>query len=251
MSDQDDALARALRAYSRSTNRELLDSEGLRRRILDDVAAPARRAPRKLSFVLALAATFVASAALAATQPVVRQAVSRGIQTLFGAPSSPARSGPARRAGNGVAASPASAAPTVAAPPHAPPATSPDELPVLPRSSSAPRHARSTALPSPAAPPLESAKGFDAQVESYRRAHRLHFGGARPAEALAAWDQHLDAYPAGSFGPDARFNRALCLLRLGRRDDARAALRPFAEAGVGSYRQQEAASLLLSLDSTQ
>jgi TolA-binding protein len=86
------------------------------------------------------------------------------------------------------------------------------------------------------------------EVASYRQAHRTHFDGAPPSVALAAWDKYLAAYPAGSFAPDARFNRALCLLRLGRNADARAALAPFAQAPAGGYRQAEAASLLRSLD---
>jgi hypothetical protein len=244
MSERDDPLTRALGAYAASNSGQHLDSPGLRRRILADLAAPSRRTPRKLSLVLALAATFVASAALAATHPVVRSAVSRGVQALFGAPAPVARSKPLPGGGAGPKAAVASAAPIVTAPAHPPPIF-PSDLPA-PARSTAPRHARPAATPAPAPP--SSAAVFDAQLESYRQAHRVHFGGAAPAEALAAWDQHLSAHPAGSFAPDARFNRALCLLRLGNRNEARAALRPFAEAPVGSYRQQEAASLLLSLD---
>lgn len=248
MSEQDDALARALGTYAASTSSELLDSAGLRRRILEDLAAPSRRAPRKLPFVLGLAATFVASAALAATQPVVQSAVYRGIQALFGAPAPTVSSARPRDIGAGRTPTVRSVSPA-ATPPAAAPPISANDLPALPRPSAASREAHRTAPTASATPPPKSATAFDAQVESYRQAHRLHFGGAGPTEALVAWDQHLRAHPAGSFAPDARFNRALCLLRLGRRDEARAALSAFAEAPVGSYRQQEAASLLLSLDS--
>jgi hypothetical protein len=247
MTEHDDELARGLEAYSSSTSGEALDAVQLRRRVLSDVTAATRRAPRKVSFVLALAATFAASAAFAATQPAVRAAVSRGLQALLGA-------GPAPSSPGKVRSTAANAAPSVAAsatpPPEPLPApVSPDDLRIERGPSSAPspfRPAPSVALPSP--PASSSSAAFDAQVESYRQAHRTHFGGAAPATALAAWDEHLRAYPNGSFATDARFNRALCLLRLGRRDEARAALRPFAEAPIGRYRQQEAASLLLSLE---
>lgn len=247
MTEQDDRLARALDVYASSTSGDALDSGQLRRRILSEVTAPPRRAPRQLSFVLALAATLAASAAFAATQPAVRAAVHRGVQALFGA--GPAPSSSPRNVRSAVA----TAAPSVAAPATQPPEPklaplAPNDLPVERGPSSAPSQLRAAPSVSPRSPVASSSAAFDAQVESYRQAHRTHFGGAAPATALAAWDEHLRTYPNGSFATDARFNRALCLLRLGRHDEARAALRPFAEAPVGSYRQQEAASLLLSLE---
>jgi hypothetical protein len=248
VSEHDDQHARALDAYAASTSGEALNSVQLRRQILNDVTAPQRRASRKLSFVLALAATFAASAAFAATQPAVREAVYRGVQALFGVGPVPAASSNRPGSARQAAAPPApSSAPPLPAEPS-PPTLSPDDLPLVPRASAAPSLARPAASTAPPAPAASGSATFDAQVESYRQAHRQHFGGAAPAAALAAWDDYLRAYPDGSFATDARFNRALCLLRLGRRDEARAALRPFAEAPIGSYRQQEAASLLLSLE---
>jgi hypothetical protein len=44
--------------------------------------------------------------------------------------------------------------------------------------------------------------------------------------------------------PEARYNRALCLLRLHRNDEARAALTPFAQGRYGSYRRADAEKLL-------
>jgi len=76
----------------------------------------------------------------------------------------------------------------------------------------------------------------------YRKAHELHFHGSDPAAALAAWDAYLAAEPTGRFALEARFNRALVLVKLGRYADARAALEPFAR-GELAYRQAEAAQL--------
>ncbi|APR76600.1 Hypothetical protein A7982_01947 [Minicystis rosea] len=78
----------------------------------------------------------------------------------------------------------------------------------------------------------------------YQAAHRAHFGGQAPAIALAAWDRYLAAAPRGPMVLEARYNRAIALYRLGRKADAAAALRPFAEGDYGSYRRDEAKALL-------
>jgi len=86
-----------------------------------------------------------------------------------------------------------------------------------------------------------------APVETlYRRAHELHFHGNDYAAALAAWDAYLAAEPAGRFSVEARYNRALCLIRLGRMQEARAALLPFAhdEVEPQGYRHDEATMLV-------
>ncbi|HEX6274894.1 MAG TPA: hypothetical protein VFZ53_17750, partial [Polyangiaceae bacterium] len=81
----------------------------------------------------------------------------------------------------------------------------------------------------------------------YRRAHQLHFHGGAPASALRAWDAYLIAYPAGTFAPEARFNRAVCLLRLGRRAEAKAILEPIAESSF-AYGRERARALLGAME---
>ncbi len=89
----------------------------------------------------------------------------------------------------------------------------------------------------------------DADLEAYKKAHQLHFVAHDDAGALQAWDAYLAAFPNGTFAAEARYNRALCLLRLGRTLEARAALQPFADGKVaGGYRRQEAQALLDTLD---
>ncbi|WP_394823932.1 tol-pal system YbgF family protein [Pendulispora albinea] len=81
----------------------------------------------------------------------------------------------------------------------------------------------------------------------YRRAHALHFGPASPASlaaTLSSWDAYLNASPNGRFAPEARFNRAIVLIKLGRRAEAATALAPFADGTYGSYRRDEARALL-------
>lgn len=87
----------------------------------------------------------------------------------------------------------------------------------------------------PAAPISES--------DVYARAHQAHFVAGAPGPALLAWDAYLRAYPRGRFAPEARYNRALCLIRLKRPVEAERALEPFARQREG-YRQREAQRLL-------
>lgn len=87
----------------------------------------------------------------------------------------------------------------------------------------------------------------DPDLAAYRIAHDVHFKGGSPADALLAWDNYLAQYPSGALAIDARYSRALVLIRLKRWPEARAALAPFANATPGSYRQAEATKLLAAL----
>jgi hypothetical protein len=82
----------------------------------------------------------------------------------------------------------------------------------------------------------------------YIAAHAAHFGGARADLALAAWDRYLAVAhgddPQSGFVLEARYNRAICLVRLGRYDEAREALRPFAGGAYQGYRRADAQSLI-------
>ena len=80
----------------------------------------------------------------------------------------------------------------------------------------------------------------------YTRAHRLHFDGDAAA-ALAAWDAYLLQFPDGRFVPDARYNRAIDLVKLRRYAEARAALLPFADGAFGGYHRGDAQRLLTSI----
>jgi TolA-binding protein len=112
------------------------------------------------------------------------------------------------------------------------------------RSVPAVQHALAAPPPPPlpeAVPPTDSP---DEESASYGRAHRAHFDGAPPAHALAAWDEYLRRFPRGAFVPEARYNRALCLVRLGHHAAAARALRPIARGFAGGYRRKEACALL-------
>jgi len=90
------------------------------------------------------------------------------------------------------------------------------------------------------APAVESA-----ELALFRRAQRLHV--ARDPAALGAWDDYLRVAPRGPLAPEARYNRALSLVWLGRTAAARAALEPFARGAFGDYRRRDAQRLLEAL----
>lgn len=103
------------------------------------------------------------------------------------------------------------------------------------------------ASPSETATPTETTPSTlkeDATLPAYRRAHRLHFQVRDYAQALSAWTEYLRAAPRGRFATEARYNRALCYVRLGQQAAARRELRPFAEGRYAGYRQQEAIKLV-------
>jgi hypothetical protein len=64
---------------------------------------------------------------------------------------------------------------------------------------------------------------------------------------LRLWTAYLAGYPHGRFVPEATYNRALALVRLGRNKQAVAALKPIAAGRFGDYRRHEADALLGAL----
>jgi hypothetical protein len=98
----------------------------------------------------------------------------------------------------------------------------------------------------PALPPMPRAPGSSVADASavYAAAHQAHFVDRHWARALALWSRYLRLAPRGPLAPEAHFNRAICLLHLGRDRDAAAELRGFADGRPGDYRRQEARRLL-------
>ena len=91
-----------------------------------------------------------------------------------------------------------------------------------------------------------AARAESAELVLFRHAQNLHLA-RDPAAALAAWDAYLRVATHGVLRPEASYNRALCLIRLGRNAEARAALEPFARGAFGDYRQREARALIDAL----
>jgi hypothetical protein len=78
----------------------------------------------------------------------------------------------------------------------------------------------------------------------YADAHRLHFVIRDYSAALYAWERYLRVAGDALLAVDARYNRALCLVRIGEHAAARSALTAIARGEAGAYRQREARALL-------
>jgi hypothetical protein len=236
-----DLLTRAARALREANDGSSPDAVSTRRRIL---GASVLRKKRRRAFAavwMPLAAVLVVSSAWAA----VTGRVPRLVAWLRGAPHAPAMAAPRPRPPIDPVESP-----PPAAPPVPPPAT---------ESPGAPASIASTAPPALASPATSTSASrsrrdrdhdHDREEGLYTAAHHAHFVDRDPVAALTAWDAYLAAYPDGRFAPEARYNRALTLVRLGRTDEARAALEPFADGRNHGYRQTEARTLLDALDAS-
>jgi hypothetical protein len=134
--------------------------------------------------------------------------------------------------------------PVVKSPIPPPPPRAP-ALPSVP--ASAPVAAVETS-PSANLPTTRASADAEPSEALYRSAHEAHFVAHDWVRALAGWDAYLARAPKGRFAPEARYNRALALIRLGRRDEAREALAPFAAGAYEGYRQSEAKELLDALE---
>lgn len=101
----------------------------------------------------------------------------------------------------------------------------------------------------PVEPPVETSEASrveepnDPLAALYRDAHEAHFRGNDHQRTLELWDRYLASASPGRMAVEARYNRALTLVRLGRYDAALEALEPFA-TGPGRYRREEATRLI-------
>jgi len=223
-----EVVASAARALREMHDGSSPDDASTRRRILALAAVRIRRRRRTFAAIwLPLAAVLVVSSAWAAATGRLPRLVAR----LRGAPHE------TQRVAAGVMTAAPSVRPSDTTATLAPTAiANPSPTPVVTSIASTTR----ASGPAPVKPDLEEAL--------YAAAHHAHFVTHDPAAALRAWNDYLAAYPAGRFGLEARYNRALALVRLDRMDEARAALTPFADGRSGGYRQAEARSLLDALD---
>jgi len=247
MSD-DELLARSLRALRDSSDGSSPDAAVTRTRILAEASrASATRRRRAVFYALPFAAALLVSTAWAASTG----ALPRWLDGLL-----PPRAS-THAAGSSSFAMPAPMpAPPVSPAAHdgdaeaSPPAVTPGDLPSI------------TAPSPPLLPPASAASasgtgrggnqagdgGSSREAAAYQAAHRAHFVDRDPVAALPAWDAYLRDFPAGAFALEARYNRGIALVRLGRHDEARAVLQPFARGEVDGYRAASARQLLEALD---
>lgn len=89
----------------------------------------------------------------------------------------------------------------------------------------------------PPSGPVAPSTPLAPDLSAYQVAHRLHFTNGDYARAFVAWNGYLGRFPHGTFAPEARLNRAVCLARLGRKQEATVELDAIA-TGRGSYAPQ-------------
>jgi outer membrane biosynthesis protein TonB len=274
MSRDDDLLeraTRALRATPPPNDGELAQAK--LRLLAAHKAATKPSRGRSLRWVLPLAAVLAAGSALAAVPNGIER-LTQVVSDLF-TPKAPAAPKPKPKRSL-LAKSPSPRAPDPGPVPAATPAPEPDVTPAPePAVAAAPtrvpaperRRARAerreqpaqaarqpVAPPTPVAEPVtpapvEPTPIASADLAKYRAAHKAHFQQRDFALALRNWEAYLRQYPNGTFAIEARYNRAICLLRLNRKDEARRALTPFAHGDIGhGYRQAEATKLLEALE---
>jgi TolA-binding protein len=235
----DDLLKAATQALRDEAASDDADGRLTRARVMASLHQGKVKRRTRLAFVLPIAACLAAGTAWGAATGRL-PAVFHAIGQLVSYRSQPAQESKAKTVPRAPvttpSTSPAVPPPEVAPEPQAPPA------PVVAQP------VRSAPAPSSSAAPVGSSSAAfqDTDGDLYRLAHEAHFARQDYARALQGWDAYLRAAPGGRLATEARYNRAICLLRLGRDAEARKALEPFASGFMG-YRQNEARELLKEL----
>jgi hypothetical protein len=252
----DDLLREATRALREESAGEDRGARFTRARVLNTLHGNTRKRKLRLAFVVPLAAILVGSSAWAGMSGRLPPLLTQALAVVGLVPASsvaPASSGPTRGpiSGSGAATSaPHALAPSTELAPR-PPEQNPTAPSAASEASASPellergdaRRSAAATDGAPEGPPV----ALEPAAREYQRAHRLHFEARDYGAALAAWDAYLAAAPRGRFAPEARYNRALCLIRLGSLAAGRQALEPFARGAYGGYRQREASELLGAL----
>jgi hypothetical protein len=243
----DDLLTKATRALREETRGDDASAHFTRSRIMASALEERVRRRTHLAFLIPIAATFLAASAWGAANGKLGRAVSALTEAIGLGPAAPAPKAPETlqpRRNVPVASKPE---PALEPPPPAPPPPAPEPPPE-------PAARQSTDAPAPASSAMKPSNGAggstsDPAFELYRAAHHAHFVERDSARALVAWDAYLKAAPKAALSLEARYNRALCLVRLRRNAEARVALLPFAEGRYDGYRKAEASELIRALPS--
>lgn len=231
-----DLLAEATRALRETESVSEFEARATRARVMTGLHQTRVRRRTRWAFLLPIAASFVAVSAWGAASGQARVVLERLERYIGVTPRPPAQTNLTPRKTLARPALSTASEPTahVASPEvqlaPAPPAAAAETVPARPAPSTSASAAR--------------AERIDPALSLYRVAHTAHFVDRDPARALAAWDAYLRAAPRGQFAPEARYNRALSLVRLGRNQEARSALEPFANGDYGGYRQADARALV-------
>jgi len=252
-----DRLTQAVQALRETTSGEETGAAHYTRsRVLGAVRQHKRRRVIGIAFGVPLAAVLAGSVAWAATNQGVANFVERVSAVFFrgnGRPIQPAHAAASNRVQpqSNVESTNAEAA-REPAPVALSSAGSLEPVPVADASQSPPvKNSMLSERRAPAVASTGDGEITERELLLYENAHRAHFVDKNWAAALSAWDEYLHKVPSGRFVVEARYNRALCLVRLGNNEQALHALRPFAQGSYGSYRQREAQALVEQIESAK
>jgi hypothetical protein len=249
MNDELDLLQRATRALRDETAAPERRSGLTRARVLDAAAAKKRPLWR---FIVPFALVLGTSTAFARVAfPEQLSAMWQQLVAPLRAGEPAAKAAPPKKLAHVQRAKPSQVAPLavpqaelavadVAAP--EPRTAPPSALELTRKSAPAPKLSKAKQAPVLSVQPSSVPPAESGELMLFRRAERLH--RAQHPEAIAAWDAYLRVAPSGVLVPEARYNRALALLRAGRRDEAQNALASFAAGDFGGYRAREARALI-------
>lgn len=249
-----DPLKDAVQALRTSTSgKESGAGHYTRARVLSTIRQKKRRRVLNVAFGIPLAAILVGSGAWASQGAlphwVERISVSLGLRSAPTAPSAlvlPTLRSRVHSSASGEHPGPRPEVPRRAEDSSPPPAASNGSATsIIPEPERSPRV--DTRRQTHSANPVDS-RATELELSLYEKAHRAHFVQRDPGAALVAWNEYLRSAPRGRFAIEAQYNRAVCLVRLGRHVEARAALTPYAKGTHGGYRQAEARALIEELE---
>lgn len=235
-------LKQATKALSESGH-EQQGGRYTRERLMASLHDRRRRSNTRFAVLLPLAAIFVGSTAFAAVTGRLETLMVSALDVVGLVPNAAPWSADASPVAN--------PRPRAAARGPASPVAPPKQAPPLPSAQSEPEPATSAEPRSEAPSRVRAGAAEDDAHEVYRRAHAAHFKTHDLAEALRGYEAYLGRQPSGRFAVDARYNRALCLVRLGRPAEAQPELERFARGSYGGYRQADAQRLLAALKQEQ
>jgi len=250
-----DVLKQATKALSESGH-EQQGGKYTRERLMASLHDRKRRSNTRFAVLLPIAAIFVGSTAFAAVTGRLETLMVSALDVVGFAPKTAFRSSEAPPTtagkrpggeGNRRAAAAPGTGPSAQPDPVVEEQPRPDPVLPLPASASEPRTSERALVPPSKG---QAAESVDDAHAVYRRAHAAQFKSHDLAEALRGYEAYLAQQPSGRFAVDARYNRALCLVRLNRRAEAQAELERFAAGSYGGYRQADAQRLLAALNPT-
>ncbi|HEY6722546.1 MAG TPA: hypothetical protein VI197_00905 [Polyangiaceae bacterium] len=252
-----DVLKQATKALSESGH-EQQGGKYTRERLMASLHDRRRRSNTRFAVLLPMAAIFVGSTAFAAVTGRLETILVSALDVVGLVPTTaawsaePAPAGPRSPAAARPAAAPPAAVPAPSAAPE--PAPEPEVAPSAEPPPEAPTSSNDARAAGAALAGRSSVRAADTEHDAhdvYRRAHAAHFKNHDLSQALKGYEAYLAQQPSGRFAVDARYNRALCLVRSGRQSEALPELERFAHGSYGGYRQIDAQRLLAALRQKQ